>query len=137
MDIKPSVANVIRTLCGNPYLLVKLKFRNNQLPSCRVIYRFDQVMSRYGLWNEAFELAGANNIKLGVIDPKKETIAGSDTTHAEACATRGKKKKKCAHRPFLAECLNPQPTDNTAGTVVKKKTEYHHAHKVALFKGVG
>jgi hypothetical protein len=133
MDIKPSVANVIRTLCGNPYLLVKLQFSDNQLPSSRVIYRFDQVMSRYGLWNEAFELAGINNIQLKVIDPQKETVAGSDTTHVEACATRGKKKKNCAHCPFLADCGQPQPTDNTAGTVVKKKTEYHHAHKVALF----
>lgn len=132
MDIKPSVANIIRTLCGNPYLLVKLQFKDNQLPSQRVIYRFDQVMSRYGLWKEAFELEVLHNIEQRVIDPKKETLFGQDTTHAEACATKGKKKKKCAHCAFVADCHQPQLTDNTAGTLVKKKTEHHHAHKVAL-----
>lgn len=132
MDIKPSVANVIRSLCGNPYLLVKLQFKDNQLPSYRVIYRFDQVMSRYGLWNEAFDLKLLANIKQGVINPEKEKFLGQDTTHIEACATKGKKKKKCADCVYLAECRQPQATDNTAGTLVKKQTEHHHAHKVAL-----
>lgn len=132
MDIEPSVANVIRTLCGNPYLLVKLNFKDNRLPSERVIYRFDQVMSRYGLWKEAFEMGVFNNIKLGVIDPRKEKYFGADTTHQKACSARGKKKKKCVYCPLLADCPHPQKTDNTAATLVKKKTEYHHAHKVAL-----
>lgn len=132
MDIKPSVANIIRTLCGNPYLLVKLNFRDNRLPSPRVIYRFDQVMSQYGLWNEAFEIAVRNNIQRGIIDPEKETFFGSDTSHTEACATRGKKKKNCAYCPKLADCPNPQPTDNTAATLFKKPTVSYHAHKVAF-----
>ncbi|UCE08224.1 MAG: transposase, partial [bacterium] len=132
MDIKPSVTNVIRTLCGNPYLLVKLQFKHNQLPSQRVIYRFDQVMSSYGLWNEASELGVFDNIKRGVIDPRKERFFGQDTTHVEACATKSKKNKQCAHCPNVADCKHPRLTDNTAGVLVKKRTEHHHAHKLAL-----
>ncbi len=132
MDIKPSVVNIIRTLCGNPYLLVKLQFKDNQLPSERVIYRFDQVMSRYGLWNECFELKVFNNIEQGVINPQKEKYCGQDTFHEQACATKGKKKKKCAYCSYLSASDVPQPTDNTAGILVKKKTEHHYAHKVAL-----
>ncbi len=132
LDVKPSVINVMKTLAGNPLLLVRLNFKKNELPSLRVIYRFDQVMSLYGLWSKATNTSIFQNIKTGVINVADEISLGQDTAHVESCATKGKKKKQCAYCPELANCKEPQVTDNVAGTLVKKKTEYHHAAKVAF-----
>lgn len=126
---------------------------SRRTPSLAVCGEFDEVMTRYGLWQHARIEQVKENFTAGVI-PKDDTMV-FDTTHVEAnshCAnviptdvrTEGNTKPKHRKVPRVRKicscgkqkwesCDHPWlPTDQGAAVVVKGPTRIYWAHKQSV-----
>jgi hypothetical protein len=126
---------------------------SRKVPSLSVCEEFNEVMTRYGLWNLARLEQVHHNIESGVV--KKEDTLVFDTTHLEAnshCANvvpldaKVEEGKKPKHRkvPRMRKncdcgkhkwesCDHPwSPTDQGAAVVVKGPTRIYWAHKSSV-----
>jgi hypothetical protein len=148
----PSFARV----CGfQGRTIMKLagEMTSRRTPSLAVCEEFDEVMTRYGLWQHARLEQVKDNLASGVID-KDDTMV-FDTTHVQAnshCANvvpaeakaQGDAKPKhrkvprmrktCAcGKPKWESCDHPwTPTDQGAAVVVKGPTRIYWAHKQSV-----
>lgn len=126
---------------------------SRRTPSLAVCEEFDEVMTRYGLWQQARLEQVKGNLATGVLG-KDDTMV-FDTTHVEAnshCAnvvpadakTEGDAKPKHRKVPRMRKtcacgkqewetCEHPwTPTDQGAAVVVKGPTRIYWAHKQSV-----
>lgn len=132
MDIEVNSRTVCSLLNSNPAFLERMGYKDNRLPSYRVIDRFDQVLTDCGLWEKITYRAIDANIKEKVIDSDKECFLIVDTTHVPARARKDKVVKACRECIFSKTCQWRVPTDDNAGVLTKSTTERYYAHKVGL-----
>lgn len=129
------------------------EWTSRQLPSESNCADFDEVMTRYGLWNASCLRQIQENFDTGVIEA--ESNLALDTTHIEAnshCANvipmdaaseEGKEPKQrkvpnvrkdcsCGKEQWEA-CEHPwRPTDEGAAVVVKSPSRIYWAHKISV-----
>lgn len=132
MDIEVNSRTICSLLNSNPAFLERMNFEEGRPPSYRVIDRFDQIMTEWGIWEKAAYLVIQINIQEKIIDPEKECFLIVDTTHVPARAKKGKVIKPCRECLFVKDCQWKVPTDDNAGVLVKSQTERYFAHKVGL-----
>ncbi len=117
------------------------------VPSLRKLEQFDQIMTEYGLWEEAKWEEVIKNLKAGVI--KKENVLVGDTTHYHAYSefktitytdSNGKEKKKSQSKTTKnCRCKDPQNcphpyqlADQGAGTITKAHKKFIWGHKASI-----
>ena len=113
-------------LCmNNPLFLKACGFAS--LPSYRTFARFDQIMTKYGLWAEARKIAVLHNFAQGVF--VFDGFVAIDTTHVEAEASAPKKN--------AAGEYVPNPHDDNVGVLRKSPCVTYIAHKMSLVNAAG
>jgi hypothetical protein len=117
------------------------------VPSLRKLEQFDQIMTEYGLWEEAKWEQVVKNLEAGVI--QKENVLVGDTTHYHAHSgfetvtynnSKGKKKKKSQSKTTKnCRCKDPkncshpyQLADDGAGTITKAHKKFIWGHKASI-----
>jgi hypothetical protein len=132
LGIDVNSRSVCMLLNSNPAFLERVSFPNNQVPSYRVIDRFDQVMTESNLWEKAARVVIQKNIDDKVINPRLEDKLVIDTTHIPARAKKGKLIKACRKCKAKDICPYKITTDDNAGVLIKSKNEVYFARKVGL-----
>jgi len=132
MDVEVNSRTICSLLNSNPAFLEKMGYKDNRLPSYRVIDRFDQVLTEHNLWEKITYIAIDANIQDKVINSEQECFLIVDTTHVPAKARKNKVVKPCRECIFSKTCQWRIPTDDNAGVLTKSKTERYYAHKVGL-----
>jgi len=102
-------------------------------PDERQMRRFNEIMYRYGLWNEVMRLLVRSNIEAKVIE-HNGTLA-IDTTFAQDFATVAKTCSAC--KTCAAPCSEPDKTCQLAGIVAKSNSDRRPGVKVSALVAPG
>lgn len=128
--VEVMVESVYLQVTSNPLFATFCGF-DSKVPGYRSFARFDEVMTRYGLWEKARQLMVNYNKQQGLIQ-EEDTLA-VDTSHIEAEATLNQTMKTCSH---TEPCCCPRvPTDDNVGLMRKSNTVSYVAHKLSLLSG--
>lgn len=134
-------------VCGFIPVSSKDAYWQKHVPSLRKLEQFDQIMTEYGLWEEAKWEQISKNLETGVI--QKENVLVGDTTHYHAYSgfktvtytdSNGKQKTKSQLKTTKncrckdpQNCLHPyQLADQGAGTITKAHKKFIWGHKASI-----
>jgi hypothetical protein len=109
---------VARMLRLRPDVFEMCDFPGGLPPDERQMRRFNEIMYRYGVWNEVKRALVSSNIEAQVIE--HDGTLAIDTTFAEDFATLGKTCSACT--TCASACSEPEKTCEVVGVVVKSNS---------------